>query len=138
MFSFSKGINDSGWVAGDTDEADGTPHAAVWTPGGRIHVFAGVYGPGTPGDLCTINDAGSSVGESYKVSASGGILANQATIWSRGGVPTGLGFLPGLNQSTAKGLSGSGYVAGESAHLDYAHIQFGTFMPSSGRATGRC
>jgi len=55
------------------------------------------------------------------VSAAGAILADEATIWSRRGVPAGLGFLPGLNQSTALGLSGSGYVSGESALWDYAH-----------------
>jgi uncharacterized membrane protein len=120
-FSFSKGINDRGWVAGDTDEADGTPHSAVWSPAGRIRVFAGAYGPGSPGDLFEINDARTSVGESFLVSPSGTILANQATIWSRRGAPAGLGFLPGLNQSTALGLSGSGYVSGESARWDYAH-----------------
>jgi uncharacterized membrane protein len=119
-FSFSKGINDLGWVAGDTDEADGTPHSAVWSPAGRIRVFAGAYGPGSPGDLFEINDAGTSAGESFQVSG-GTILADQATIWSQPGVPAGLGFLPGLNQSTALGLSGSGYVSGESALFDYAH-----------------
>jgi uncharacterized membrane protein len=119
--SFSKGINDRGWVAGDTDEADGTPHSAVWSTAGRIRVFAGAYGPGTPGDLFVINDARTSAGESYQVSSGGAVLADQATIWSRLGVPAGLGFLPGLNQSTALGLSGSGHVSGESALVDYAH-----------------
>jgi len=119
-FSFSKGINDRGWVAGDSDEADGTPHSAVWSPAGHIRVFSGAYGPGSPGDLFDINDAGTSAGESFRANASG-ILADQATIWSLSGHPAGLGFLPGLNQSTAFGLSGAGYVAGESALQDYAH-----------------
>jgi uncharacterized membrane protein len=120
-FSFSKGINDRGWVAGDTDEADLTPHSAVWSPAGHIRVFAGAYGPGSPGDLFEINDAGTSAGESFLVSVGGTVLADQATIWSRRGAPAGLGFLPGLNQSMALGLSGSGYVSGESALWDYAH-----------------
>ena len=47
-FSFSKGINDHGAVAGDSDAADGTPHPAVWDAAGHITVYAGVYGPGTP------------------------------------------------------------------------------------------
>ncbi|HYK67312.1 MAG TPA: hypothetical protein VEV45_05165 [Streptosporangiaceae bacterium] len=120
-FSFSKGINDRGQVAGDTDEADGTPHAAVWGPAGHIRVLSGAYGPGSPGDLFEINDAGTSAGESFLVSAAGAILANQATIWARRGAPAGLGFLPGLNQSTALGLSGTGFVSGESSQFDYAH-----------------
>jgi uncharacterized membrane protein len=119
-FSFSKGINDRGWVAGDTDEADGTPHAAVWSPAGHIHVFAGAYGPRSPGALFEINDAGTSAGESAQVSG----LADEATIWSRSGVPAGLGFFLGLNQSTAFGLSGTGYVSGESSLFDYAHGAF--------------
>jgi uncharacterized membrane protein len=123
-FSFSKGINNRGQVAGDTDEADGTPHAAVWSPAGHIRVFAGAYGPGSPGILYVINDAGTSAGESFLVSASGAILADQATIWSQGGVPAGLGFLPGLNQSTALGLSGSGFVSGESGVFDYTNFTF--------------
>jgi hypothetical protein len=44
-------------------------------------------------------------------------------------VPTGLGFLPGYNQSTAFGLSGSGYVAGESGLRDYAN---GTYIAVHG------
>src|SRR5262245_5594736 len=120
-FSFSKGINNRGWVAGDTDEADLTPHSAVWSPAGHIRVFAGAYGPGSPGQLFVINDAGTSAGESFVVSASGAILADQATVWSRHGVPAGLGYLPGLNQSTALGLSGSGFVSGASALTDYTN-----------------
>jgi len=119
-FSFSKGINDRGQVAGDTDEADGTPHAAVWSPAGRIRVFSGAYGPGSPSDLFVINDAGTSAGESFNAA----VTANQATIWSRRGVPAGLGFLPGLNQSTALGLSGSGFVSGESGLFDYTNFTF--------------
>jgi len=116
-FSFSKGINDRGQVAGDTDEADGTPHSAVWSPSGRIRVFSGAYGLGSPGDLFEINDAGTSAGESFNTT----FTADQATIWSPRGVPAGLGYLPGLNQSMALGLSGSGFVSGESALVDYAH-----------------
>jgi uncharacterized membrane protein len=123
-FSFSKGINNRGWVAGDTDEADLTPHSAVWSPAGHIRVFAGAYGPGSPGQLFVINDAGASAGESFVVSASGAVIADQATIWSRHGAPAGLGYLPRLNQSTALGLSGSGFVSGGSGLFDYTH---GTF-----------
>jgi uncharacterized membrane protein len=123
-FSFSKGINDRGQVAGDTDEADGTPHSAVWSPAGRIRVFSGAYGPGSPGYLFDINDAGTSAGESFRGGDSGPILADQATIWSPRGVPAGLGFLPGYNQSTASGLSGSGFAAGESKLQDYTHNTF--------------
>jgi hypothetical protein len=28
-FSFAQGINDAGMVAGETDQPDGTPHAAI-------------------------------------------------------------------------------------------------------------
>ena len=119
-FSFSKGINDRAQVAGDTDEADGTPHAAIWSPSGRIRVFSGAYGPGSPSDLFVINDAGTSAGESFNAA----FTANQATIWSRRGVPAGLGFLPGLNQSKALGLSGSGFVSGESGLFDYTNFTF--------------
>jgi len=119
-FSFSKGINDRGQVAGDTDQADGTPHSAVWSPAGHIRVFSGAYGRGSPGDLFVINDAGTSAGESFN----GAFTADQATIWSARGVPAGLGFLPGLNQSTALGLSGSGFVSGESGVFDYTNFTF--------------
>jgi len=107
-------------VAGDTDEADGTPHSAVWSPAGRIRVFSGAYGPGSPGDLFVINNAGTSAGESFN----GTFTADQATIWSARGAPAGLGFLPGLNQSKALGLSGSGYVSGESGLFDYTNFTF--------------
>jgi uncharacterized membrane protein len=120
-FSFSKGINDHGAVAGDSDAADGTPHPAVWNATGHIHVFAGAFGSGTPGDLFEINNSGESAGESFQVGPQGNIIANAATIWSRRGVAHDLGYLRGLNQSTAFGLSGSGHVAGESASFSYAH-----------------
>jgi uncharacterized membrane protein len=118
--SFSKGINDRGQVAGDTDEADGTPHSAVWSPSGRIRVFSGAYGPASPGDLFVINNAGTSAGESFNRA----FTAWQATIWSRRGAPADLGFLPGLNQSAALGLSGSGFVSGFSGLFDYTNFTF--------------
>ena len=49
-----------------------------------------------------------------------GPTADEATVWSRDGRPTGLGYLPGDNQSTALGLSSDGAVAGESSTFDYA------------------
>jgi uncharacterized membrane protein len=123
-FSFSKGINDHGVVAGDSDAADGTPHPAVWNTAGQIRVFAGAFGPGTAGALFEINNSGESAGESFRVDTSGNIVADAATVWSRRGVAHDLGYLRGLNQSTAFGLSGSGHVAGESASFSYTH---GTF-----------
>jgi uncharacterized membrane protein len=119
-FSFSKGINDHGAVAGDSDAADGTPHPAVWNAAGHIRVYAGAFGPGTPGDLFEINNAGESAGESFRIGTSGNVVANAATVWSHSGVPRNLGYLTGLNQSTALGLSGSGDAAGESASFSYA------------------
>ena len=119
-FSFSHGINDAGEVAGDSDAADGTPYAAVWDRAGHIRVFAGAFGPGSPAQLFVINDSGQSVGESFAVTG-GNIVGDEATIWSATGAPRGLGYLPGLNQSTAFGLSGSGTVTGESSQFDFAH-----------------
>jgi hypothetical protein len=123
-YSFAKGINDSGVVAGDTDEADLTPHSAVWSPAGHIRVFAGAYGPGSPGDLFEINNAGATAGESYRITGPGPFSSDEATVWSPSGVPAGLGFLPGTNMSTAFGLSQSGYASGGSWPFDYVHFRF--------------
>ena len=71
-----------------------------------------------------INNAGESAGESFRVSTAGNILADDATLWSRNGAARNLGYLTGLNQSTALGLSRSGFVSGESASFNYAS---GTF-----------
>jgi hypothetical protein len=49
--SFARGINDAGVAAGETDQRDSTPHAAIWDRLGRIRVLSGAYGPGTPADL---------------------------------------------------------------------------------------
>lgn len=118
-YSFSKGINFQGSVAGDTDDANFVPRAAVWSPDGVIHVYDGAYGAGTPGILYEINDDNQSVGESFALDSSGNPIADAATRWSGSGAPTNLGFLAGDNQSTAFGLSQNGDVSGESSGVDY-------------------
>lgn len=123
-YSFAKGINDSGVVAGDTDQADFTPHAATWDQSDRIRVLSGAYGPGSPADLFEINNAGATAGESYRTTGPGPFSSDEATVWSPSGVPAGLGFLPGTNLSTAFGLSQSGYASGGSWPFDYAHFRF--------------
>jgi uncharacterized membrane protein len=123
-YSFAKGINDSSVVAGDTDQADFTPHAATWDRSGRIHVLSGAYGPGTPADLFEINNAGTTAGESYRTTGPGPFSSDEATVWSPSGLPAGLGFLPGTNLSTAFGLSQSGYASGGSWPFDYVHFRF--------------
>ena len=59
-FSFARGINDAGAVAGETDQRDSMAHAAIWDRLGRIRVLSGAYGPGTPAGLFEINNAGDS------------------------------------------------------------------------------
>lgn len=118
-YSFSKGINYRGFVAGDTDDANFVPRPAVWAPNNGIHVYAAVYGADTPGTLYEINNANQSDGESFRTDSSGNITADVATLWSAHGRPASLGYLPRDNQSTALGLSQNGYVSGESSGFDY-------------------
>jgi uncharacterized membrane protein len=117
--SFAGGINDAGVAAGETDQRDSTPHAAIWDRRGRIRVLSGAYGPGTAADLFEINNAGTAAGESYRTDATGHTVSDEATVWSPSGVPTGLGFLPGTNMSVAYGLSESGYAAGLTQAVSY-------------------
>jgi uncharacterized membrane protein len=123
--SSASGINDTGVVSGETDQAVPgqaglfIPHAATWNRSRHIRVLSGAYGPGTPADLFEINNAGATVGESYRTDASGTPVSDDATEWSPSGVPTDLGFLPGTNASVAFGLSQSGYAAGLTQAVRY-------------------
>jgi uncharacterized membrane protein len=117
--SFARAINDWGWVAGESDDANFVPRAAVWDPSGTVHLLAGVFA-GDSSDLLDIADSGLAAGESY-LSGDFGPAADQATLWSRNGVPHGLGYLPGDNLSFATSVADNGFVAGISQSWDYVN-----------------
>jgi uncharacterized membrane protein len=124
-FSFAKGINDQGVVAGDSDDSSGVPYAAIWTPRGVVHKLEPGFGSGQPGDLFAISNRGEAVGESFETDAAGNILADQATAWSDRGHPILIPLLPATNQSTALNVSDLGWVVGGAAQIDYSTGAFG-------------
>jgi uncharacterized membrane protein len=120
-YSFGHGINDLGQVAGDSDDANGVPHPAIWNLAGQIRVLQSGLGAGQPGILYAINQLGQSAGESYAVDANG-ITADQATRWSTNGVPTLIPFLPSADLSTGFGMNDLGWVSG----LTFVNFDYGT------------
>jgi probable HAF family extracellular repeat protein len=132
--SFSKGINDRGQVAGDSDlvtPSDFFSYAAVWTESGEVRVYPGIGGPGTQGEIFEINNDGTAAGDS----ATGTDFADpdfqiRATVWTGSGRPIDLGALPGDTFSEALGLSPDGAAAGISVSPDGVNHAF--YWPGHG------
>jgi uncharacterized membrane protein len=121
-FSFAKGINDAGQVAGDTDDANLIPRSAIWDPAGNVRVLSSGFGADQPSDLFAINNRGVSTGESY-VNGEFGPIADQATRWSRDGVPTLIPLLAETNASIGLELNDLGWVSGVAVDLDFATFE---------------
>ena len=118
-FAFAKGINDVGQVAGDSDDAGFVPRAAVWDPAGNLRLLASGFGADQPSDLFAINNQGVSTGESY-LGGTFGPVADQATRWSRDGVPTLIPLLPATTASIGLELNDLGWVSGIAVDFDFA------------------
>lgn len=118
-FAFAKGINDVGEVAGDTDDADFVPRSAIWDRAGQLHVLASGFGADEPSDLFAINNRGVSTGESF-LGGDFGPTADQATSWSRDGVPSLIPLLPVTTASIGLELNDLGWVSGIAVDFDFA------------------
>jgi uncharacterized membrane protein len=121
-FSFAKGINNRGQVAGDTDQANGAPRAAIWDLEGNIRVLASGFGADEPSELFAINNRGVSTGESY-VGGDFGPTADQATRWSSDGVPTLIPLLPETTGSVGLQLNDLGWVGGVAVEFDWTTFE---------------
>src|SRR5262245_8105309 len=119
QFSFAKGINDAGLVAGDSDDADFVPRSAIWNAAGEIRLLPSGFGLVQPSDLFAINSHGVSTGESY-LGGDFGPVADQATRWSRDGVPKLIPLLPATTASTGLELNDLGWVSGLAVDFDFA------------------
>lgn len=119
--SFAKGINDAGWVGGDSDvEVNGTAHAALWDPAGRVHLLPGISGPRGFGEVYEVNNRLQAAGDSTtKADVTVPGTEIHAVRWDRDGTVQDLGTFPGDTESEALGLSANGYVAGRSILTDY-------------------
>jgi uncharacterized membrane protein len=122
--SFSKGINDSGVVGGDSDLVipdTFIPRAALWDRDGNIRVLEGIGGPGTPGEIFEVNNTGQAAGDSANTDdLTDPTFFIHAARWEPDGTAGDLGTLPGDNNSVGLGLSAGGYVAGLSILVDYS------------------
>ena len=123
-FSTGRQINNLGQVAGDTDDANYVPRAAIWNLAGQIRVLPSGFGDGQPSDLFPINDFGQSAGESYMLGGPLDFTADQATRWSAGGVPTLIPFLPSTDLSTGYTMNDLGWVGGIAQAFDYSTGNF--------------
>jgi len=107
-FSESSGINASGVVIGDSQNAAGDDHAFTYTTAGGMVDLGSLGGPGTDSVAYGINSAGTVVG--YTRNSAG--TQNDAFSYS-GGVMTDLGTLGG-NSSNAWAINSSGTIVGDS------------------------
>jgi probable HAF family extracellular repeat protein len=122
--SFSKGINDSGVVGGDSDFVTPDtfiPRAALWDRDGNIRVLDGIGGPATPGEIFEVNNTGQAAGDSANTDdLTDPAFFVHAARWEADGTAGDIGTLPGDNNSVGLGLSAGGYVAGLSILVDYS------------------
>jgi probable HAF family extracellular repeat protein len=109
QFSFAYGINTSGQVVGDSDVFEGSlEHAFVWDSQNGMQDLNSLIPPNSGLELHqarAINDAGQIVGNA------GDYPQIQAYVYNAGTV-TGLGFLPGFDNSFATAINNAEQVVG--------------------------
>ena len=105
-FGYANGINNSGWVIGNSDASGQPAHAMLWT--GSTPTDLGTLG-GSQSFAKAINNAGQVVGASYLP----GDTYAHGTFWSTQGI-VDLGTLPGGTYSIAYGLNNRGQAVGDS------------------------
>jgi len=99
-------INDSGYVVGDSDTANGDRHAFLWSSKGGLY------------DLGTL---GGDLSSAYGINSGGWVVGNavigngewHAFVWTSEGMQD-LGTLPGGDYSLATGITSDGVVVGYS------------------------
>ncbi|HSN18143.1 MAG TPA: hypothetical protein VLV87_08025 [Gammaproteobacteria bacterium] len=116
--SSGRGINDHGWVTGDSETARGNwvVHAMLWHDG-TLDDLGGGAGDWSISRLFGINDDGVAVGDYAPDAGVQQVFDREASLW-RDGVRTGLGTLPGYNSSTALAVNARGAVVGWSGTYD--------------------
>lgn len=114
------GINDQGWVTGDSETVRGNwvMHAMLWRAG-SVDDLGGGAGDWAISRLFDINDGGVAVGDYAPDGGRQQVFDREASLW-RGGIRTGLGTLPGYSSSTALAVNQSGLVVGWSGTYDGA------------------
>lgn len=114
------GINDQGWVTGDSETVRGHAvlHAALWHDGG-LDDLGGGAGDWSISRLFDVNDRGVAVGDYAPDAGVQQVFDREASLW-RGEVRTGLGTLPGYSSSTALAVNAGGTVVGWSGSYDGA------------------
>jgi probable HAF family extracellular repeat protein len=114
--STAHGINDSGQVMGDAQDALDRPRAFVWTQGGGTVDLGTLGGPYSYAR--GMNDRGQVVGFSLVDMSS-----YHAFLWTQGEGMVDLGTLGGPN-SYARGVNETGQVVGESQNADHVPRAF--------------
>jgi probable HAF family extracellular repeat protein len=112
-YSTPSGINNSGTVAGYSSGADGYTHAVTWTPAGAIRALPDLPGAAKAAAYAyAINADGTIVGEAQAAD-----FYRTAVRWSPDGSVTDLRFLPGRAGGTARGISNTGVIVGDSTGI---------------------
>lgn len=114
------GINDQGWVSGDSETVRGhwVVHAMLWRAG-TLQDLGGGAGDWSISRLFDVNDTGLAVGDYAPDGGRQQVFDREASLW-RGDTRTGLGTLAGDSSSTALAVNLSGVVVGWSGTYDGA------------------
>jgi uncharacterized membrane protein len=121
-------INDAGFVAGRTRDAQGVITPVVWDPSGQPHVLPVPGGDFVGGNVYDMTDTGRAVGTVD--TATDGVV--HGGVWARGTVQD-LGVLPGDDDTELLGTARTGrFAVGVSFPDVAAPITHPVFWPGSG------